>query len=440
MSSGAQKSSSLTWREGSTFARPEAKNAPLLVSMNSPDPQPGLDPPAIDSPRPDPAVLDSLGVDLEEYFDPDMPDSSEQYFSASLEAAGARPRFVLDAPEEPAVAETQLGEAAENQNDLTKDQAADFLQEKPNDSPEPERSDGAAEHDWREQVSAKVSRYRSRKPRVERYPSLSLSLPLQFEVTPLRDETPPRAVADAPDEMKAWIENPEVHAAREVPVTMEATARVLEFPRLAEAPRRGEELADPVMGRPRIVEAPELLPPPPALGGILIEPVAAVENDRIPGLDVPLQSSAFSRRLLAGMVDVVVVATALAAFAYIFFRINGSVPPWRIAAESAVAVLALLWPAYQYAFLVFSKTTPGLWLSKLEVTRFDGAPASRTLRRWRVLASLLSCASLGLGYAWCFLDEDRLSWHDRITRTHLGSALTARSQDQVQKQPRINAD
>jgi len=71
---------------------------------------------------------------------------------------------------------------------------------------------------------------------------------------------------------------------------------------------------------------------------------------------------------------------------------------------------------------VFSKTTPGLWLAKLEVTRFDGAPASRSLRRWRVLASLLSCVSLGLGYAWCFLDEDRLSWHDRITRTHLGSA------------------
>jgi uncharacterized RDD family membrane protein YckC len=429
MSSGAQESSSLTWREGSTFARPEAKNAPLLISMNSPDPQPGLDPPGIDSPRLDSAALDSPGVELEEYFDPDMPDSSEQYFSASLEAAGARPRFVLDDPERPALAEPcaeLASDAAASQSDLTKDQAPDFLQEKSSDTVESGRSDGPPEHDWREQVSAKVSRYRSRKPRVDRYPSLSLSLPLQFEVTPLRDETPQWAVADAPIEVKPWFENPEVHATREVAVTMEATALVLEFPRLAEAPRRGEELADPVMGRPRIVEAPELLPPPPALGGILIEPVAAVANDRIPGLDVPLQSSAFSRRLLAGTVDVAVVAIALAAFAYIFFRINGTVPPWRIAAESAAAVLAVLWPTYQYAFLVFSKTTPGLWLAKLEVTRFDGAPASRSLRRWRVLASLLSCASLGLGYAWCFLDEDRLSWHDRITRTHLGSVPSAK--------------
>jgi uncharacterized RDD family membrane protein YckC len=381
--------------------------------MNSPDPQHGLDSPAVDS---------------EEYFDPDMPDSSEQYFSASLEAAGERPRFVLDEPldelkDDPKEPAAELGgEAAKSEAGVTEHPSVDFSQPTSKDMPVSEPEIAAPEHDWRDQVSAKVSNYRSRKPRVERYPSLSMSLPLQFEVSPLRDQTPPEAAADAQAETRAWVDSPEVHAAREQPVTMEATARVLEFPRLAVVPSRGEELADPVMGRPRIVEAPELLPPPPALGGILIEPVAAVENDRIPGLDVPLQSSSFSRRLLAGMVDVLVVAVALAAFAYIFFRINGAVPPWRIAAESAAAVLAVLWPAYQYAFLVFSKTTPGLWLAKLEVMRFDGAPASRSLRRWRVLASLLSCASLGLGYAWCFLDEDRLSWHDRITRTHLGAA------------------
>ena len=33
----------------------------------------------------------------------------------------------------------------------------------------------------------------------------------------------------------------------------------------------------------------------------------------------------------------------------------------------------------------------------------------------------LSAASIGLGYAWCMLDEDQLCWHDRITRTHLAS-------------------
>ena len=173
--------------------------------MNSPDPQPGLDP--------------------EEYFDPDMPDSSEQYFSASLEAAGERPRFVLDVPDESA-AEFR-GEAAESGLTTNSDPSADSSEPAPRGTPMSEELQlDAPERDWRDEVSAKVNSYRSRKPRIERYPSLSL--PLQFEVTPLRDETPLRAAADAPAEVRRRVENPEAHAAKELPVTMEATARVLE--------------------------------------------------------------------------------------------------------------------------------------------------------------------------------------------------------------------
>jgi hypothetical protein len=36
-----------------------------------------------------------------------------------------------------------------------------------------------------------------------------------------------------------------------------------------------------------------------------------------------------------------------------------------------------------------------------------------------VLASFLSGLSLGIGYLWCFLDEDQLCWHDRITHTYM---------------------
>jgi uncharacterized RDD family membrane protein YckC len=372
--------------------------------MNSPDTQPGLDP--------------------AEYFDPDAPDTSEQEFSASLEAPVERPRFVLNAQEERATAECEGfdGESAKSQARVTEEPERAIVSDLvSNAAPESEESEpelGTREQDWRDQVSAKVSSYRSRKPRKDRYPSLQLL----FEPRTSRDQTLPEVTLNATGELVTWGEAPDLQTPRKAPVTLAATARVLEFPRLAAAPTRDEALADPVIGRPRIVEAPELLPPPPALGGILIESAVPVEIERRPGFDVPLQSSPFSRRLLAGAVDAGVVAIAFAAFAYIFFRISGAIPPLPTAAEVAAALVAALWPTYQYAFLVFSKATPGLRLAKLQVTRFDGAPASRSLRRWRVLASLLSCASLGLGYAWCFLDEDQLSWHDRITRTHLGAA------------------
>ena len=94
-------------------------------------------------------------------------------------------------------------------------------------------------------------------------------------------------------------------------------------------------------------------------------------------------------------------------------------PPLAKIAGSGALLIGLMWSAYQYLLLVYSGTTPGLKLAKLELHRFDGSPVPLRLRRWRVLTSVLSGLSLGLGYAWCFLDEDRLCWHDRITRTYM---------------------
>jgi uncharacterized RDD family membrane protein YckC len=184
-------------------------------------------------------------------------------------------------------------------------------------------------------------------------------------------------------------------------------------------PFNRDELAEPVNDRPRILEAPELLPPPPALGGMLIEPVREPEPERQPGVDMPLKTAPLSRRMLAASVDGIFVAGAIVIFGYIFLRFNPSLPQIRMTAEVTAVLTVLLWFAYQSAFLIFCGTTPGLRATRLKISCFDGAPASRNLRRWRVIASALSLASLGLGYAWTFLDEDQLSWHDRITKTHL---------------------
>jgi uncharacterized RDD family membrane protein YckC len=179
-----------------------------------------------------------------------------------------------------------------------------------------------------------------------------------------------------------------------------------------------DALADPVFDRPRILEAPELVPPPPALGGIHIE-TEEQADERRPGFEMPLQPPAMARRLLASGVDVVIVLSAFALFAAIFLKMTRADLPWQQAATTSAGFIALFWVAYQYGMLVLTGSTPGLRLAKLHLSRFDGRPVPRTLRRWRVLALALSGVSLGLGYAWCFLDEDALCWHDRITRTYM---------------------
>ena len=375
--------------------------------MNPPEPQPDSKPAA-------------------QYFDPEEFYMSEQQFSASLENREERPRFKVDEAEAslqnagcPAVHEA----VPQRADPALANECAEAAE---TTAPEPAASD------WREQVAAKVNSYKSRRPRKERYPSLQL----QFESVARQEKTVQRFErVDSVQEMETEDRAPRLRSP-EMPVVMESTARVLEFPRKvspesddwARRTAERDELAEPVIDRPRIVEAPELLPPPPAMGGILIDAQREVEPQRRPGFDIPLQSASLGRRAGAGAVDALAVAAAIAAFGYIFVRITGAALTLRVGGELIFGLAAVLWPAYQYALLVFSGATPGLRLAGLRVRHFDGSSVSRRLRRWRVLASMLSAASLGLGYAWCFLDEDQLTWHDRITRTHLAPAVDSVTQ------------
>jgi uncharacterized RDD family membrane protein YckC len=198
------------------------------------------------------------------------------------------------------------------------------------------------------------------------------------------------------------------------------------------------ELADPVfdLDRPRIVEAPEILPPPPALGGMLMEPAQPEPADKQAGAEfsLPSASASIARRALAALVDGVVLGAAMAAFAAILLRVNPSLKPslnlglnllrgpLPMLAGALGVVTLLFCAAYEFLFVVYTGSTPGLRAARLRLAAFDGSPLDRRARRWRVLASFLSACSAGLGYFWCFLDQDGLCWHDRITRTHVRSA------------------
>jgi|HubBroStandDraft_6_1064221.scaffolds.fasta_scaffold82936_2 hypothetical protein len=314
---------------------------------------------------------------------------------------------------------------------------------------------------WREEVAARLNRYQSRrKPRPPRYPSLQLHFEEQdpprtandvsvASTLPYRMQASNQALAldrfaDAANavEVSATVPVvlPEGHATQKnaafpragepvepaTPVTAattgQTTGKLIEFPRSwTPPPPPFDELAEPVIdrSRPRILEAPEVAPPPPALGGITIETVERRETEKRPGIDIPLQSAPLAQRIFSAAVDGIAIAAAGALFAFIFWRLTAIRPPRIEIMGLAAGLSALFWAVYQYLLLVYSGTTPGLRLARLELARFDGSLASRRLRRWRVLASFLSAASLGMGYAWVFLDEDSLCWHDRITHTYL---------------------
>ena len=297
---------------------------------------------------------------------------------------------------------------------------------------------------WRDELSVRLNRYRAkRKMRPPRYPSLRLPFdamesrgnpnPVAAQ-SPVYESVSDRALAldgmmqhsPATAETETFIGPepsplPEVGTLTKAPGYAAKTAKIIEFPRFAwgPPPPPPDELAEPVGTRPRILEAPEIVPPAPALGGITIEAAERTEPERRPGIDLPLQSASLGRRVAASAVDGLIVLLAAGLFGGIFWKVAAVRPPLLQLLGIGAGVLCLLWAAYQYLLIVYNGSTPGLRAARLALARFDGTLTTRRLRRWRVLAAWLSGVSLGMGYVWVFLDEDALCWHDRITHTYL---------------------
>jgi len=364
--------------------------------------------------------------------DPEAYDASEQSFAASVEEKSAPRRFVLDAAQE----NFFRAEISEKEPDSPPVASADdgiVVTEMGQDTPHTVQTELLEPRDsesWRNELAARVNNYRARRrPRLPRYPSLQLKFDAPepawtAHVDSSRPVPLPAAnrLAVARQDALGTQEEQSIPlriAETEASAVAETGARILEFPRSSVPLPAFDELAEPVVDHPRILEVPELVLPPPALGGISMDAVEEPAQERRPGFELPLQAAPMARRLLAGTIDSLFVITAFTGFAYIFFRITAIVPSLQQAAGISVGLIALFWIAYQYFLIVHAGTTPGLKLAHLRLSRFDGTAVPRKIRRWRVLASVLSGLSLALGYAWCFLDEDRLCWHDRITRTYM---------------------
>ena len=277
--------------------------------------------------------------------------------------------------------------------------------------------------DWREELALKMQEYRTRrKLRGPKYPSLQLPFEQPFEpFRPVSAESASRSslalerpLEDIADSFEVRYA-PELVEAPKPAEAVPATTNLIEFPRYAENPA-WDGLAEPFIEQPRILDAPELAPPEPALGGILLEPQ---EEAQVPATDAALRPASIGRRCAAALVDLLVVGSAAALWGWIFWKAAGEIPPRTELLVSPTGIAGGLWLGYQFLLMIYSGTTLGLRLCRLELVSLDGTIPGRKRRRWRLLASWLSALSLMLGYAWVLLDEDRLCWHDRITCTYL---------------------
>jgi uncharacterized RDD family membrane protein YckC len=123
-------------------------------------------------------------------------------------------------------------------------------------------------------------------------------------------------------------------------------------------------------------------------------------------------------RLLAAVVDAALVVCAFAMFVVVFIACTAHPPSGRPAMIAAAAALVGFVALYQWLFFTFAESTPGMRCAKIALCTFgDENPGRKTLQH-RVGSLFLAALPLGLGFLWALLDDDRLGWHDRMTRTY----------------------
>lgn len=231
---------------------------------------------------------------------------------------------------------------------------------------------------------------------------------------------------DKPRELDANGE-PVANAARPAR-RAEPKPKVIHFPRPAgmEPPIAppAYDFAEPVLDRPRIMDVPEDTMPTirgPLFADIRLDESKshdAAEPKFAECIEVPLQVAAMNQRVFSGLIDSLIVVIASVIFGVIAWNVLPEIPRTKEMGALALAIPAVFWFVYQYVFLVYAGQTTGMQMAQLRLSTFDGRQPTWEERRYRALAMLLSCISVGLGFVWSMIDEDQLCWHDKISRTY----------------------
>jgi uncharacterized RDD family membrane protein YckC len=138
----------------------------------------------------------------------------------------------------------------------------------------------------------------------------------------------------------------------------------------------------------------------------------------------PLAVAPISLRLMSAIVDGCIILAGFLAFAAVsvltmsHFEPGAVHMPLPIVALSSIGTIVLLGLLYQLLFFTYSDATPGMRYARIGLCTFSDSNPSRAAMRRRIFAVALATASLGLGVLWAFLDDERLGWHDRISRMY----------------------
>jgi uncharacterized RDD family membrane protein YckC len=134
-------------------------------------------------------------------------------------------------------------------------------------------------------------------------------------------------------------------------------------------------------------------------------------------------------RLMATAVDTSMILIGFGLFLGVAHLVGmqfGLSKPFLIGYGVGIAAMVLL---YRLLWCVAEMDSIGMRACGLKLLNFDGGVPDRRQRLSRLAASLISVSPAGLGLLWALADEEKLTWHDHISKTFptLAAGLVRRS-------------
>jgi uncharacterized RDD family membrane protein YckC len=130
-----------------------------------------------------------------------------------------------------------------------------------------------------------------------------------------------------------------------------------------------------------------------------------------------LTAAPIATRMRAGAIDGLFICGCLLIFLMIIFFI----PDFAFFSKSAFLGLAtagiLIANAYLFLLTAFSARTLGMDHEHLQVLNFKGELPSLEETSLRSFGYFISLGCFCLGFLWAFFDSEKLTWHDRISKT-----------------------
>jgi uncharacterized RDD family membrane protein YckC len=124
-----------------------------------------------------------------------------------------------------------------------------------------------------------------------------------------------------------------------------------------------------------------------------------------------------AQRVTAAAIDILIPVAGFAVFLSAANYTAGEIP-LDVKALPLVGVAALLIALfYRVVCCLGNMDTPGMQWAGLRLLDFDGRLPTRRARFYRFAGGVVSLMSAGMGLLWSLADEERLTWHDHMSRT-----------------------